>query len=138
MREIANLSARAAVASHTTRKWRRSFAITLPLSIGAFLLAGTTYFLEGSENRFRSLAFSATMIGAVAAIEIVRSWLKFRQTESNGSPATSRVDQEGVAACDKIADRNLPHAAGPEPTGDFPESVSLVADEEPADSATVG
>jgi hypothetical protein len=94
MREIANLSARAAVATHTTRKLRKSLAITLPLSVVAFLVAAAIY-----SGRFYFLALGPAMLGAVAAIELVRSWLKIRHAGFNASPTTASAELQLPTDC---------------------------------------
>jgi hypothetical protein len=134
LREIANLSARAAVAKHTTKKLRRSFAVTLPLTIVAFVLAGTIYLLASYKSRFHSLTFGAMMVGLISAVELGRSWWKLKRAESKGNLATSTVKSEpaGVAPQNGNDDRVLSPG-----TSQLLESVLDEVDVKPVDSASV-
>ena len=127
MREIANQSARAAVAKHTSRKLRKSFAVTFPLTIGAFLLAGVISLLLGSEGRFRSLAVGAVMVGMIASIDLVRSWLKIKRSKNTGNPATRKAALEPAAPKIRTENRDLPSSGG-----ELPEPEAQNVDEEPA------
>jgi hypothetical protein len=76
LREIANMSARTAVAAHSTRKLRQAVTFMLPLTIVAFVLAAGMYVMGGEEGRFASQAFGTVMLGAIAALEVMRTGLK--------------------------------------------------------------
>lgn len=70
LRELANHSARAAVAKHSSRKARKSMALILPLMIAAFALGALLDRLGGTRNQ----AFATTMLGVIACIELVHSF----------------------------------------------------------------
>lgn len=94
LREIANLSARTAVASHGSRKHRQSVAVTFPLMILSFLLAGLLYVLGGSEDRFYSQAFGTVMLGAIVLIELAHSlWKKWQCDRILALPA-NRIEPD--------------------------------------------
>jgi pSer/pThr/pTyr-binding forkhead associated (FHA) protein len=95
-REIANLSARAAVANHSTRKLRRSLAVTLALTILALLLARGIDFLGGGDRRFDSLAFGMQMLGAISLIAFAQFWLQIKRAENNVSSSTFRSQQDAI------------------------------------------
>src|SRR5262245_33347927 len=81
LREIANFSARSAVAMHSSRKLRRSMTITLPLAVISFVLAGSLMFLGGDRSRYTGQAFGTLMLGVIVAIEIAHSFWKIRRLE---------------------------------------------------------
>jgi hypothetical protein len=81
LREIANLSARVAVATHSSRKLRRSVAITLPLAFVSFVLAGVLMLLGGNGEQFYGAAFGTLMLGVIVAIEITHSFWKIRRLQ---------------------------------------------------------
>ncbi len=72
------------------------------------------------------------MVGAVSAIEVVRSWsmIKFAKAKCNRSAESA--EQEGIAAPNATADFDLPAAAN-----ELSEAVSQDSDEEPAAMAAV-
>jgi len=76
LREIANLSARSAVAKHSSKKLRKSFALMLPLAILAFLVGSAMIVAGGSEGRFYYHALGAMLIGLVTTLELLRSSTK--------------------------------------------------------------
>jgi len=78
LREIANISARSAVAKHSSRRLRKSFAMLLPLAVVAFVLAGALFILGGSEGTFLYHAVGALLIGILGTVELVRSWKKIK------------------------------------------------------------
>jgi hypothetical protein len=81
------------VAQHTTRKLRRSFALNLPLTILAFILAGALYVAGGGQRKFHVLALSTAGLGAIGAIEVVRSWLKIKYAEAQCNSVTVRPEE---------------------------------------------
>ncbi|HLJ12297.1 MAG TPA: hypothetical protein VKU82_13970 [Planctomycetaceae bacterium] len=89
LRQIANFSARAALAKHTTRKLRQSVAVTLPLSITSFVLAGVLYLLGGERGQFYSQSFGTVMLGVIVTIELAYSLWKMKQSSAIalGEPA---------------------------------------------------
>jgi FtsH-binding integral membrane protein len=89
LREIANQSARAAVAKHSSRKFRKSVAVTLPLAVISFVLAGVLFLTEGSEARFYSQAFGIAMLGIIALIELANSFWKSKSRDPARTPAVS-------------------------------------------------
>jgi hypothetical protein len=92
LREIANHSARTAVARHTARKLRQSVAITLPLSIISFVLAGVLFFIGGIDAKFYSQAFGTVMLGMIVLIELAHSFWKMRNAHR---ARVSRTQQNG-------------------------------------------
>ncbi len=108
MREVANLAARSAVANYSSRKLRRSVAITLPLSIISFVLAGLVYFLGGVGAKYFSLTIGTVMLGLIAMIELAHSFWKMKQLDAS---RISRASGAEVAADIEVADDVEP--AGP-------------------------
>src|SRR5579872_2223564 len=94
LREIANNSARAAVAKHSARKFRKSLAFTLPLAIMSFTLAGVLFLIAGSQSRLYSQAFAIMMLGLIALIGLLNA---FRTTKTADR-------RRRLAASEKVAD----------------------------------
>jgi hypothetical protein len=95
LRKIANLSARAAVASHSSRKLRESStAVTLPLAITSFVLAGALFLIGGSEARFYSQALGIVMLGFIALIEMANSSWKLKNLDTARTPAVNEDSPE--------------------------------------------
>jgi hypothetical protein len=98
LREIANLSARSAVAKHSSKRLRKSFALLLPLAVLTVLLGSAMFVAGGSEGRFFYHALGTMLIGLVATLELLRSWVKVRPRhrkhgttrESGEQPADDR------------------------------------------------
>ncbi len=122
MREIANLSARTALARHTSQKLRQSMAVTLPLATISFVLAGILCLIGGTEAKFYSQAFGTVMLGAIALIELVHSYCKMKRLSS---PRISRLAQSGD---------DTPGAA---PVDDATSRKPAVGDQ-PQDESTAG
>ena len=99
LRQIANLSARAALAKHTTRKLRQSVAVTLPLSIISFVLAGVLYLLGGDRGQFYSQSFGTVMLGVIVTIELAHSFWKMKQ-----SSAISLREPAQESPCERSAE----------------------------------
>jgi hypothetical protein len=120
LREIANLSARTAVARHTSRKLRQSVAITLPLSIISFVLAGVLYLIGGTDAKFYSQAFGTVMLGAIVLIELVHSFCKMKRLSSPrvSGLAQSRDNAPGAAPFDDAT--SLTPAVGDQPQDEPP------------------
>jgi hypothetical protein len=120
LREIANLSARTALARHTSRKLRQSVAITLPLSIISFVLAGVLFLIGGTEAKFYSLAFGTVMLGAIVVIGLVHSFWKMKRLSSPclSSFPQSGDDPPGAAPVDDTT--SLTPAVGDQPRGESP------------------
>ena len=112
LREVANLSARAAVANHTSRKLRRTFTFTVPLTITAFILAAVTYLRGGSEGRFNYPAFNMAMLGVIATLELVRSWVTIKHARTNRNQTAVKTELEGAAADTSTEDRDQQTSAG--------------------------
>jgi pSer/pThr/pTyr-binding forkhead associated (FHA) protein len=95
LREIANLSARAAVAKHSSRKLRQSsMAVTLPLAIISFVLAGVLFLIGGSEARFYSQAFGIVMLGCIALIELANAFWKAKNLDPARTPAVGEEEPD--------------------------------------------
>ncbi len=89
LREIANQSARAAVAKHSSQKFRKSMAFTLPLALIAFVLAGVLFLIGGNEARYFSQAFGIVMLGFIALIELANSFCRATNLDPARKPAVS-------------------------------------------------
>jgi hypothetical protein len=103
LREIANLSARAAVAKHSSRKFRKSVAFTLPLAIISFALAGVLFLIGGSEARFYSQAFGIVMLGLIALIELANAFWKAKSCDA-ARPLTCSEDGTDATQSGGIGD----------------------------------
>jgi hypothetical protein len=117
LREIANFSARSAVAKHSSRKLRRSMTITLPLAVIAFVLAGGVMLLGEDRSRYVGEAFGTLMLGVIVAIEIAHSFWKIRRLERvHTLPANEpRSDARPEAGLNEGADSPPSPECSPDP-----------------------
>jgi hypothetical protein len=132
LREIANLSARAAVATHSSRKLRRSVRITLPLAVISFVLAGVLMLLGGGKATIFGQAFGTMMLGVIVAIEMAHSLWKIRGFErvrtrpvnehrTKALPAGPTDDPGNTAG---VSNQSLPSSTGTESTAGSADSSS--------------
>jgi hypothetical protein len=104
LREIANFSARVAVATHSSRKLRRSVATTLPLAFVSFVLAALLMLVGGDDARYYGQAFGMLMLGVIVGIEMLHSFWKIRRLERvrtrpvNQAPADAAKEESGADA----------------------------------------
>jgi len=98
LREIANFSARVAVATHSSRKLRRSVAITLPLACVSFVLAAVLMLLGGSGEKVFGQAFGTMMLGVIVAIEMAHSLWKIRRLQRVRMRSVDERQPEAVPA----------------------------------------
>ena len=77
-REVANTSARTAIANSALRKLRRSVAITLPLAILPFVIAGMWIYLGIGEAKYFWQAFNTVMLGVIVLIRLALTVWKVR------------------------------------------------------------
>jgi hypothetical protein len=116
MREVANLSARTAIAKHTWRKNRSMLAVKLTLSIASFAFA----FIIGvagvfGTTSYRWHAFGSFLVGCVMTAELVRTILRLRNAkERKRSTAQSmtrgamlQLDDEGPVEEDRVPVRSI-------------------------------
>jgi hypothetical protein len=103
LREIANHSARSAVALHTSRKLRRSMAVTLPLAIISFVLAGALFVIGGENVRIYSQAFGTVMLGVIVMIELAHSFWKIKSA-SGRSRSSDNQQRPDAPLADPEAD----------------------------------
>jgi hypothetical protein len=113
LREIANFSARAAVATHSSRKLRRSVSTTLPLAVVSFVLAAALLLLGGNGTRFYGQAFGTLMLGLIVAIEMAHSLWKIRRLERARTPAAKPAPTNAVKE-ESGADESPDASASPE------------------------
>jgi hypothetical protein len=113
LREIANFSARAAVATHSSRKLRRSVATTLPLAVISFVLAAALLLLGGNGTRFYGQAFGTLMLGLIVAIEMSHSLWRIRRLERARTPAAKPAPAEAVKE-EPVAEENSSPAPNPD------------------------
>ena len=107
LREIANLSARTAVARHKSRKFRRSVAITLPVLVISFVLARVLSLLGAPGAKFDSQAFGTVMLGVIVLIGLAYTFWKMTIV---GAPHVSSIesDRDGVPGAAVFDDTTSP------------------------------
>jgi hypothetical protein len=109
LREVANVSARTAVAKHTSRKLRRLYAGTVVLTTISFILVGVFAYLGQSDSRCYGLSFGAMMVGIILLIEFrYRSWKIRNKHSTRGSKSarhqsTPQQTEKSPSAADKAS-----------------------------------
>lgn len=91
LRALANQSARAAVKKHSSRKFRQSMVLTLPLMVAAFVLGAVLVRVGGSPGQFSAQAFGTTMLGVITCIALIHS---FWMVSHRGPAARLRTRSE--------------------------------------------
>jgi hypothetical protein len=81
LRQIANHSARRAVAKHSSRRLRRSIALTFLLAIIAFPCSGVLFTMAAREPQYASQGIGVMMLGTIATIMLLHSLWKMSRCE---------------------------------------------------------
>ncbi len=87
MRQIANLSARTAVAAHSSRRLKKAVVLMLPLSIISFVLAGGMLVLGGSAGLYFHHACGTAVVGVIAGIALFNSLATARRDRKHARSA---------------------------------------------------
>jgi hypothetical protein len=108
LRDVANQSARTAVASAISRKLRRLVAFNLALTAIAIVLVVSFVRLGQSDSGYDALAVGATMIGLIHLIHVSQRIWKIRTSDSPHCQPTNGVREETLTP--------LPGPAGEAPS----------------------
>jgi len=117
LREVANLSARTAVASYSLRKLRKSVAVTLPLTIISFALAAILFVMGGAERTYHSQASGALMLGIIVLISLAHSVWKIRILDSGRAQPVSGVARDELPSEPNVAESDAPASLAEVPQG---------------------
>ncbi len=113
LREVANISARTAVARHTSQKLRRMSIGTLVLTTISFVLVGVFAFLGESDARCYGLAFGAMMAGVILLIEFWYKVWKIKNMHAGGPAPANRCKEEKSLAAESTAGGPTPPLSSP-------------------------
>ena len=108
MREVANFSARTAVASYSLRKLRKSVAVNLPLTIISFVMAGVLFIMGGAERTYQSQASGALMLGVIVLISLAHSIGKMRILDSGRAQPVTDISCDELPSEPNVADSEAP------------------------------
>ncbi len=115
LREIANLSARTAVAAHSSRRLRKAFVLMAPLTVASFVLAGGLLVLDWGEARYVPQMGGAALVGVVAGFSLIYSLM------------TARRDRLHAQSAEKAVSADVSDPAPAEEEGPIAETQSLSA-----------
>jgi pSer/pThr/pTyr-binding forkhead associated (FHA) protein/peptidoglycan hydrolase CwlO-like protein len=87
LREIANLSARTAVAAHSSRRLRKAVVLMAPLTLASFVLAGGMLVLGGREGLYVPHAIGTALVGVLAGTALFSSLMTARRKRLHAQSA---------------------------------------------------
>lgn len=113
LREVANFSARSAVAKHTWKKERRTMQVQLVLTAASLGYAGVLFggALPGAPT---SYGWAATCIGGLMGSHLFRSWWRIKKMRDGANSArTSQIPTTGAETTghERNTDESSPTAA---------------------------
>jgi|GEM_PF-2167048 hypothetical protein len=135
LRELANLSARTALATHATKEMRGKMLISSLLTVVAFTVAAVLFTgkLWGPMS-YEATGWAAALVGVIMAAELIRSTLLVHRVKSTGQIADldhSPQGQQLAKAADAIGEtQSNPPRRNAEPI----EIDAFVIDDEEADA----
>lgn len=134
LRELANLSARSAIAKYTWRRVRAMLVVKALLTVVAFALAAVLL-TGGLWNiiSYETLGWSAIAIGTIAALELLRSAAAIHRQHAESKQKTKTGDGDSGEADDPVCEfgEPSPSPSPPSPSGDQPSVGDRDGDEGP-------
>lgn len=99
LREVANLSARQAVAKHAWKRIRKSVRITLPLIVLSLVIGGAMFAIGEYRGQYYAQGFGVLALGVLALAELTfKYWRLKRADRTRGEASPRKAADEPPAA----------------------------------------
>lgn len=112
LREVANLSARQAVAKHAWKRIRKSVRITLPLIVLSLLIGGAMFAIGEVRGQYYAQGFGVLALGVLALAELTFKYWRLKRADRTRNEALPRRAADEPPAAPQISASSATPSSG--------------------------